>query len=212
MGNPAIIWTFASCLAAASFARGVIMKAERSVFAEFGWYTIGAFCLVGAAILWVSLEKEIMWQHKVVLGTVGAVFGALACLTAGEFFHPSTAQAQSQPPNGGTNCIVNGNNNFNGRDGINCNTFNIGPQRLTFTEDIARQLIGKMPSKKPITLMSTGSNADQQVAGQYQAFLESNGYTVHRTSIGMMVPPPDHKITFSETPQEYQIVIAPSAQ
>jgi hypothetical protein len=92
MGNNALIWTFASVIVAACFARGVAMR--DSTLEMFLWYTLGAFVLAGASIIWISLEPTIMTQHRVVLGFIGAIFGALALLSLGEWTHPTSAQPQ----------------------------------------------------------------------------------------------------------------------
>ena len=39
----------------------------------------------------------------------------------------------------------------------------------------------------------------------------NDGYPVQRTSIGMLVPPPNHPFSFNETPTSYVITVAPSA-
>jgi hypothetical protein len=95
MGNTAIIWTFAGVFAAACFARGLKMRDDSRVLAELLWYTSGAAFLAGGALLWVSMETEILIQHRIVLATVGAVFGALALLSLGELL---PTHAQTAPP------------------------------------------------------------------------------------------------------------------
>jgi hypothetical protein len=92
------------------------------------------------------------------------------------------------------------------------NTINVAPQRLPFDPGIGDQLVSKLPPGKTILLQSVGSNADQAVATQYQQYLLSKGFQVERMSIGMMAPPPDHKITIGDTSAEKVVVIiAPSA-
>jgi hypothetical protein len=93
MGNNALIWTFAGVIVAACFARGVAMR--DSTLEMLLWYTLGAFVLAGASIIWISLEPTIMKQHRVVLGFLGAIFGALALLSVGEWTHPTNAQPQT---------------------------------------------------------------------------------------------------------------------
>jgi hypothetical protein len=57
------------------------MRDDSRPLAELLWYTLGAFILVGASLLWISLEQEIMIQHRIVLGAIGAIFGALALIS-----------------------------------------------------------------------------------------------------------------------------------
>lgn len=92
------------------------------------------------------------------------------------------------------------------------NTINVAPPRLPFDPGIGDQLVSKLPPGKTIVLQSVGNNADQAVATQYQQYLLSKGFQVERMSIGMMAPPPDHKITVGDTSAEKVVVIiAPSA-
>jgi len=71
--------------------------------------------------------------------------------------------------------------------------------------------LAKMPIKKKIEIQSIGGNLDQAVASEIQIFLQKNGYDVSRMSIGVMAPPPDSKISLSDTPNGYVLIIAPSA-
>ena len=101
MGNNALIWTFAGVIAAATFARGHAMT---NTFHMFLWYALGALVLAGASLIWVSLEPAILVQHRLVVGTVGALFGALALLSVAEWIVPAKSQAplppseQAKPP------------------------------------------------------------------------------------------------------------------
>jgi hypothetical protein len=109
MINAAIIWTFAGVLAAACFARGHKMRDEKRALAELVWHTAGAFFLVSGALLWVSLEAEILWQHRLILVVSGSIFGALGALSLGEFVHQSRAQTPptaSVPSVGNNNTVV----------------------------------------------------------------------------------------------------------
>jgi hypothetical protein len=92
------------------------------------------------------------------------------------------------------------------------NTINVGPQRLPFDPAIGDELVSKLPSGKPIVLQSVGNDADQAVANQYHQYLLSKGFQVERVTIGMMGPPPDHKIMIGDTnAAKVVVVIAPSA-
>jgi hypothetical protein len=92
------------------------------------------------------------------------------------------------------------------------NTINVGPVRLVFDLAIAEELVAKLPAGKPISLQSVGSSADQAVADQYEQFLQSRGFQTQRVRIGVMGPPPDHKITLGDPNAPQMVVlIAPSA-
>jgi hypothetical protein len=92
------------------------------------------------------------------------------------------------------------------------NTINVAPQRLQFDPTIGDELVSKLPSGKTIVLQSVGGNADQAIASQYAQYLVGKGFQVERMSIGMLVPPPDHKITIGDTNAEkVTVIIAPSA-
>ncbi len=100
---------------------------------------------------------------------------------------------------------------YNQSGGITAHTVNIGPKKLEFSEEIGKEILGKLSRDKPISLQSIGSNCDQQVADEFQAFLENSGYKISRASIGMMIPPPDHPIVIQESDREIILTIAPSA-
>jgi hypothetical protein len=108
IGNPAIIWTIAGILGAACFARGLKMKDNSRVLAELLWYTFGAAILAGAAILWISMEKEVLVQYRIVLALLGAIFGALSLLSIGEWIRP-IASASAQTPQVGSQPAPNFN-------------------------------------------------------------------------------------------------------
>lgn len=92
------------------------------------------------------------------------------------------------------------------------NTINVAPPRLAFDPAIGDELISKLPVGKTIVLQSVGGNADQEVANQYQQYLLSKGFQVERMIIGMMAPPPDHKITIGDpNAQKMVVIIAPNA-
>lgn len=95
MGNPTIIWTVAGVLAAACFGLGLKMHDGPKILEELLWYTFGAFVLAGASIIWISMEKEMLIQYKIVIGVVGAAFGALTMLTIGEFIKPTVIRTQT---------------------------------------------------------------------------------------------------------------------
>jgi hypothetical protein len=89
------------------------------------WYGLAALILLGAAILWATLEDFLMWQHKVVLGSTGALFVILAGWAIVLWFHPNPAKAQS-PSN--QNCATTSEGN-NTTINNNCgNIYNLLPQ------------------------------------------------------------------------------------
>jgi hypothetical protein len=106
------------------------------------------------------------------------------------------------------NCVISGGVN-NGTITQNCTV--IGRTKLAFESPVAEELASKLPAGKPVRLMSVGSGSDQRVAGQYQQFLQSRGFSVERTIIGMLAPPPDHPISIQVTDPATILVIAPSA-
>jgi hypothetical protein len=92
------------------------------------------------------------------------------------------------------------------------NTIIQGPVRLSFTQEIADDLVSRLPAGKTIVLQSIGSNLDQAVADQYQQYLQAKGFEIERAQIGMMMPPPNYKITLGNPSAPKMIVIiAPSA-
>lgn len=114
-------------------------------------------------------------------------------------------KAEASSPVGDT--YNNHGNNFGHIGPVN----NFGNQRLVFSEELGRQLLAHLPERRPIELMSVGSQADQKIADQVQQFLTDNGYSVSRMAIGVMAPPPDHKISVSPSGSTYVVTVAPSA-
>ncbi len=156
-----------------------------------------ALTIIGIVVitLFPKINRNLAWT--------GLVLGLLLLVAAGvSLFLPN---GQAQGPTFSGNCNNFGNNNFN------CNTLNFGPSRATFSDELGVQLLAHMPEKKPISLQSVGSAAEQKVGDDVQKFLEDHGFTVKRMSIGMMAPPPDRPFSFSDTPNQYVITVAPSA-
>ena len=106
------------------------------------------------------------------------------------------------------NCVILGGMNY-GTITQNCTV--VGRMKLAFETAIAEELASKIPPGKPVRLMSVGSGSDQQVASQYQQFLQSRGFAIERMTIGMMAPPPDHPISIQVTDPATIVTIAPSA-
>jgi hypothetical protein len=157
-----------------------------------------------------------MLTRNYLLLPAGAIIGACVFAYAGYIVADLRAAKalpiQHQQTAGGTIVVQGGPtiNTWNQSGGSN--TINIGPTRLTFDPAIGEELARKIPAGKPITLQSIGSQSDQAVADQYQQFLQSRGFNIaQRNMIGMMAPPPDHKISIRDTGPTVVVTIAPSA-
>jgi hypothetical protein len=111
----------------------------------------------------------------------------------------------SQGQSGGTTCTnINGDNKCG-------NTFNFGPQKLAFSEDIANLLITKyLTDHKRVRVEGVGSLEDIGIAQQYANYFASHGYDVEFSSAGMVIPPPSKKITIGSSKDAYSVEIAPS--
>jgi hypothetical protein len=103
---------------------------------------------------------------------------------------------------------INGNCNAVGNGNSVCN----GPQKLQFSEEIGQALLQRMPEKKPVALTAVGSQTDIKIGMRFAQFLRQNGYIVTVAIVGMMAPPPDHKIAVGVTPDHYNVLIAPDAE
>ena len=142
------------------------------------------------------------------IGIAGLALGVLLVLIAGgiALLPDGNAQAPSAVNQGPGSAYSYGQ-----QGGVTAGTINIAPGRLAFTEQLGNELLSKMPVKKPVRIQSVGGNADQLIANEIQVFLQQQGYSVQRTMIGMMAPPPDRPITLTESPDSYSLTIAPSA-
>jgi hypothetical protein len=87
-----------------------------------------------------------------------------------------------------------------------------GTNPLAFDRAMADQLVGKLPTGKPIDVVAVGSPADWGVAGQYAEYLKTKGFKVTLSRIGMIFPPPDQKIKIGDASDpRVGVIIAPSA-
>jgi hypothetical protein len=223
MGNTAIIWTFAGVFAAACFARGLKMRDDSRVLAELLWYTSGAAFLAGGALLWVSMETEILIQHRIVLATVGAVFGALALLSLGELLptHAQTApprrEVQLVQDKSGVPPIINQNITTNNQSGgTNTNIVNVSPKiRRTMNEALKAAFLKDLPKDKPILVMGMSGNTESMAfANEIWTFLKANGYPVKNDAAAwhMFFNPPvfNAQISPGEGGKEWWIVVGPA--
>jgi len=172
--------------------------------------TIDAITVAGAAISIVGIFISMVFPKiptKVAMG--GFAIGMLLVFVAFMLpFLPGEGEAQSiqtiqYSPSVNGNCNAVGNNNSL------CNSY--GPQKLVFPEEAGNFLLSKLPDKKQVVMRAVGSPNDWQIADRFQAFLEKNGYQVSRVNIGMLLPPPDHKISLGVGPDHYELTIAPNA-
>ena len=87
MSNSAIIWTVAGILAVPIFALGVKLSDSQWLLG-LTCCAVSSFIVFGAGLLWISLEKDIVPQHRILLGVVGAFFGVMIALLLGEIIRP----------------------------------------------------------------------------------------------------------------------------
>jgi hypothetical protein len=162
-------------------------------------------------------------RRKAMKRVCGALVGLVVFVAAPEtvrainggiIFSPSLggrktvlAQAPSiTPPSG-----ASGNFNYNQQGGVTNQTYiNKAPQKLTFSDALGAELLAKLPKDKPINLMVVGSNSDASVGAQIADFLTANGYKVQISRIGILVPPPDHPLTWVAASSS--LIVAASAQ
>lgn len=127
---------------------------------------------------------------------------AVRAVNGGVIVNPSIAEPKTvlvqalsppaAPPPGAT-----GNFNYNQQGGVTNQTYiNEAPPKLSFSDALGAELLSKIPKDKPINLMIVGSNSDAEVGMQIANFLTTNGYKVQISRIGMLVPPPDHPLTW----------------
>jgi hypothetical protein len=134
-------------------------------------------------------------------------FAFLFAISLTELFG-AAAMSQEKPPQ---TIIDQSVTSHNQSGGITAHTVNVGPQRLKFETAIAEELVRKLPQGKPVRLRSVGSNTDHAIASEYQEFLTRRGFDVTRDVIGMLMPPPENKITIDDRGPQIVVIIAPSA-
>jgi hypothetical protein len=122
-----------------------------------------------------------------------------------------SAMAQNEkPPNAMGD--INNNSGIITQGQTGNNTIIVGPSRLQFSTAIGEELFQKLPKGKPVRVRAIGSASDQAVAQQYGGFLQSKGVKIANwDQIAMLSPPPDGKLSITDTPTEVIVTIAPSA-
>jgi hypothetical protein len=91
------------------------------------------------------------------------------------------------------------------------NTVNIGPQRLTFNQEVAEKIAAELSNDKQIIFESVGNHADQAVAAEYLRFLEQRGFRLEWIQGGIVSPPPNQKISIDKRADRIFVTIAPNA-
>src|SRR5262245_40675219 len=104
-----------------------------------------------------------------------SLIGTTIALVVGVF---GTAHAQETRMNQNGPVINQNVTSHNQTGGITAHTVIVGTQKLRFESAIASELVAKLPSGKPIRLVSIGSASDQAVADQYMTFLKDRGFQV----------------------------------
>jgi hypothetical protein len=173
---------------------------------------VAGLLLILADVMVPEMKPSILAAGLFLIGTlfIGGAFDV--------WLRPSAASAQSPPtstgkPQVGAPGMTQSAQNITsyGQQGGITGIVNIGPQRLVFSSELGSELLARMPRKKKVNITSVGGVADQAVAIDIQNFLQQNGYEVSRISVGMLLPPPDHKISLGDSPDGYVLTIAPSA-
>jgi hypothetical protein len=173
------------------------------------WVACAIFIVAAAwigvmGVVWITRTQERDWTVWVrVAGLLVIVF----IITPALIYFAIPAGAQIPPGGVSGNCNNFGNNNFN------CNTLYVDPPRAAFIQKIADDFLSRMPDKnKKIALITVGHKDDQDIGSQYQEYFLAKGYKVERTpTIQYVSPLSDKKLVFVELPDEYEVVISPSA-
>jgi hypothetical protein len=95
-------------------------------------------------------------------------------------------------------------------DGVVTQAINTGSTPLTFSEEIAEQIVLQLPIDRPVDIASAGPRIDQQVADQYGAYIKSKGYTLRsRPHTSEMTLSSVGIIAITVYPDYTQVLIAP---
>jgi len=134
--------------------------------------------------------------------TIWAVVVALAAVA---IVTPARAQEKTMTEKPAINVT-----SHNQQGGITAYIVNIGRVRLEFNSDVATALANALLKGKPIVLHTVGSERDRMTALQYAQFLIDRGFPLrYESHSGMVSPPPDDQITFTEFPDRVVLHIAP---
>jgi len=178
--------------------------------AAFVGFFVGTSVLL-MSLLWTeSTALGIDMWKRYVLSFFGCGFGGLFLIwiaTIIGLVPKQVALAQVAPPT--QNC--NGNCSFGQQGGTIIQNYNAAPQRLEYSDDLAAALLSKLTPQKPVIFKIVGGATDQQIGMHYANYLSAHGVQVKVWSIGILIPPPDQKVTFSDLGDTYQIIIAPNA-
>jgi hypothetical protein len=188
------------------------MRRDQDYQASWGWAFWAVLPSLLAAFYLTSDAAMSIPARNIVLGLLGGIVGVCAAIWLGYLFQSQSAGAQTPSP--AAPPVVNqgsGSAYSSGQQGgITAGTVYIvppaTPPRMVFSNAIGSELLSKMP-----IMQSIGNNLDQEVATKIQQFLSENGYEVERTGIGVMAPPPEHKISIAERSDSYVLIVAPSA-
>lgn len=214
MGISDIAQIVSAVIGLASSIGGALMLStseEDRRIARRAFYIAGFSFWVLGVLMTINSSDQSLILRMVIAGVIGAI-AAAATVWAASLTMPASSrpdpQAKEVPL---TEKFVQNVTSYNQQGGITAGTVNIGPQKLTFSPELGRELLQNMPNSRKVKIQSIGGNADQAVASEIQAFLQSNGYETSRAAIGMTVPPPDHKISLATDQEGYVLVVAPSA-
>lgn len=201
--------TVASGFAALSITRGLRMKDDKRLVAEWLWYAGGLVPLAAVCLFWASTGDQLVAPQRLILFVLGAAIGGFGLLAAGEWVRPIQAQAQDHP---GTPLASNTGPNINTwNQSGGTNTINIGHQRLTFQPSVAEEILRRLPKDKPIVIHSVGGASDQGIASEYQQYLQGQGVKIAgRSTFGVKIPPPDYAITIEDRGENVLLTINPS--
>jgi hypothetical protein len=156
-----------------------------------GWAAIGLAVFVG-------IPEGMRWKN-------GGAFSNPSFGAATTVIPESPVQTTPAPP------APSGNFNINQQGGVNSQTYiNQAPERLKLTDALETELLANIPKDKAIKLIVAGSNSDADVGIQIGNFLRANGYSVGISHVGILIPAPDHPLTWVAATST--LIVAPSAR
>jgi hypothetical protein len=197
-----ILWIITGALLPAALALGGALMGDSSFAAHVGAciaFFLAAAWLVGVGGMWMYHRQERDWTVWL-RGAAMAVY--VAGVTPYLIWVAWPAHAQTPPS-------INGNCNNIGSNNFNCNTLNVVPQKLRFTDAVGEQLLSTIP-KGLVNVQAVGSLSDQNVGFQIANFLKSHGYFVQISRIGQMMPPPDRPLMWDAA--SATLTVAPSVR